>query len=350
MLRFILHLIFLQMCRNRLTVSTTHIWKATRRDLNQQQEGSEPTFTLGDQPQPPAPSQEKERHSSWGPSDPGGLHEGRRPGPHIQLGRVPARGGKAGLRPGAGQEGGGPERRGRPPSPRPEASAAAHVASGGEDAVGQVVDGEVRILGHRDEGHAGEHGTGRQCARGLRDRTRRDWQAGPRPLRTPPPQTPPPPARADPVTHQGPARPFRGLRPFPIPSHKRRPSRSPAHQGPPFSTPPTRDVPHGAPPTKGTAPSRAPPTRRTPLPGPPPTTRPPLLRPRLSWSPAPPQGLFLSKFQPLNIHPVPPTTALPLRSPASSLRALRPRSSCRGQGPCSYREQHPSWHLRICPG
>ena len=36
-------------------------------------------------------------------------------------------------------------------------SPTAHVASGREDAVGQVVDGEVGILGHRDEGHAGEH-------------------------------------------------------------------------------------------------------------------------------------------------------------------------------------------------
>ena len=164
--------------------------------LESYQEESEPTFTLGDQPQPPAPSHRTPRRrgtAHGAPAIPGVFARGAEPGndgPHIQLGRVLARGGKAGLRPGAGQEGEGPERRGRPPSPRPEASAAAHVASGGEDAVGQVVDGEVRILGHRDEGHAGEHGTERQSAPGLRDRTRRDGQAGPRPLRTRPPQTP----------------------------------------------------------------------------------------------------------------------------------------------------------------
>ena len=43
-----------------------------------------------------------------------------------------------------------------PPGAR-KPSMAAHVACSGEDAVGQVVDREVRILGHRDEGHAGEH-------------------------------------------------------------------------------------------------------------------------------------------------------------------------------------------------
>lgn len=50
----------------------------------------------------------------------------------------------------------GSQRKGHRPVPARRPSAVAHVAWGGKDAVGQVVDGEVRILGHRDEGHAGQ--------------------------------------------------------------------------------------------------------------------------------------------------------------------------------------------------
>ena len=86
-----------------------------------------------------------------------------------------------------------------PPRAR-KPSAAAHVAFGGEDAVGQVVDGEFGILGHWDERHAGGQGAGRRaagCARPAgRDSQR--WSRRSRPLRAPPLQARP--SRADAVT------------------------------------------------------------------------------------------------------------------------------------------------------
>lgn len=54
-----------------------------------------------------------------------------------------------------------------PSTPRPPRArsrrAAAHVVLGGEDAIGQVMDGEVTILRHWDERHADEHQVGEQA-------------------------------------------------------------------------------------------------------------------------------------------------------------------------------------------
>ena len=124
MLRFILHLIFVQMCRNRLTVSTTH--------LESYQEGSEPTaggILTNIHPRRSAPASsplprhsQNGRHRSWAPTTPGVFARGDEPrndGPHILLGRVPARGGKAGLEARDGAGGWGSRAEGTPSLPAP---------------------------------------------------------------------------------------------------------------------------------------------------------------------------------------------------------------------------------------
>lgn len=54
--------------------------------------------------------------------------------------------------------------RNQPELPPPRARAQAHVALSGENAIGQVLDGKVRVLGHRNIGHADEHPAGKPVA------------------------------------------------------------------------------------------------------------------------------------------------------------------------------------------